>query len=295
MLDEPRYPMPHKPGRPRPQSRRVEPRELFEVSMLDGAAGVLHRRHFGDVENQYPWSTLDPAEYPISLVERMRIGWTHNAFNEYCTAIAMGQIVQALGQVRAPLDLWSLACQFPIQEVLHVELCARVATQLGGGAPLDYAPSTLAVPLDPSLTAIQRASELIVRVCCIGEAVSLPLLAGHMKAATHPVTKGVLTKIVQDEALHGKLGLLYLDWIAAELDVVERDRLARVARDTLDSYQEIWDSLSSRVVDGMTSEGYRVEHIHALGWMDSEAYKECAADNLRRVAIEPLRRYGIDC
>ncbi|MCY1078802.1 hypothetical protein [Archangium lansingense] len=29
-----------------------------------------------------------------------------------------------------------MACRFPLDEMVHVELCARLASELGGGVPL---------------------------------------------------------------------------------------------------------------------------------------------------------------
>ena len=43
-------------------------------------------------------------------------------------------------------------------------------------------------------TALQVATELVVRVCCVGEAFSLPMLAGSRSAASHPVTRAVLDR-----------------------------------------------------------------------------------------------------
>jgi hypothetical protein len=267
--------------------------ELFELELTDGPALALHEREFGQLETDYPWETLDPSRYPPLLVERARVGWTENAFNEFCTAIAMGQLVQALGEARAPLDLWSLACRFPLEELLHVELCSRVAMRLGGGAPIAYAPDQVAQRLDPSLTPLQRANELIVRLCCVGEAVSFPLLSGCMRAAAHPLTKAVLTKIVQDEALHGRLGFLYLDWVAPELDASEKDRLGKIAKATLAEYAPLWERLRSTVTDGVTAEGFLLQHVHELGWMEAQAYGRLATESIGQRVLAPLAKYGI--
>lgn len=268
-------------------------RELFEIDFTLGPAYRVHQRALGEIESSYPWDSLDPARYPPVLVERARLGWTENAFNEFCTAVAMGQLVQALGEARAPLDLWSLACQFPLEEIIHIELCSRVAMRLGGGAPLTYDPGDLVLRLDPSLTPLQRANELVVRLCCVGEAVSLPLLSGSMKAAAHPLTRAVLTKIVQDEAMHGQLGWMYVDWIASELGLAERDRLGRAAAETLRNFEPIWERLRSRAVDGVTSEGFLLQHVHELGWMEAQDYQALARSAVEEAVVAPLAARGI--
>src|SRR5206468_10330451 len=113
--------------------------------------------------------------------------------------------------------LVATATRFPLDELVHVELCARLAAELGGGAPLSHDPRELAPHPDPSLPALLAAAELVVRVFCVGEAVSIPLLRGTSRAATHPLVKGVLDRIVRDEAAHGRFGWQFLDWAADRL------------------------------------------------------------------------------
>ncbi|MDI1442570.1 ferritin-like domain-containing protein [Polyangium sp. 6x1] len=269
------------------------PREIFELSFSNGFARTLHERALGAIERDYPWDSLDPARYPPLLVARARFGWTENAFNEFTTAAAMGQMLQALVQARAPLDLIGMASRFAVEEVLHVELCARMAMRLGGGAPLHYDPEDLVFELDPSLDPLQRATEIVVRLCCVGEALSFPLLSGAMRSASHPLSRSILETIVKDEALHGKFGFLYLDWIAAELGPAERDRLGKAARETVDEYRSLWENTRSRVVDGVTSEGFLLEHVRELGWMEASAYAELARETIEMSVRGPLARVGI--
>lgn len=263
----------------------------FGVSFTRGAALRLHKRL--RIDEDYPWESLDASRYPPLLVARARRGWTENAFNEYCTFAVMGELLQSLALARAPLDLWTMACDFPREEALHVELCARVAERLGGLHPLRFDPDHVRVQFDPSLTPAERATELVVRVCCVGEAFSLPMLTGAMKSATHPLTRAVLTTIVKDEASHGRFGWLYLDHVSATLKPAERERLGRVARETLDQYRPLWERLTSRVQNGVTSEGFLLAHVHELGWMESGAYASLARETVEREVIAPLARHGI--
>src|SRR5690606_14906120 len=120
----------------------------------------------------------------------------------FCTATAMGQLVAVMGRASVPIDLWGIASSFALEELLHVELCSRVAMRLGGGAPIVYDPDDLVLEFEDELTPLQQANELIVRLCCVGEVFSLPMLAGSMRAASNPLTKAVLEQIVRDESMH---------------------------------------------------------------------------------------------
>jgi len=263
-------------------------RALFEVDL---AGGLATRQYaalplFKNLDTAYPWGTLHAERYSPDLVERARLGWTENAFNEFATGVAMGQLVAVLGEAGVPLDLWSIAASFPIEELLHVELCSRVAMELGGGAPIAYETDDLTLDFDPDLTPLQRANELVVRLCCVGEVFSLPLLAGSMRAATHPLTAAVLTQIVRDEGMHGQLGWMYLDWVSDALDPAERARLAAAATDTAEPLREVWQRL--RVGEGPSEPGYQ-----DMGWMHADAYVDKARSTLEAEVFGRLATYGI--
>jgi hypothetical protein len=258
--------------------------------------GDVAEHHFRKVRpgvDELPWGTLDPSRYPAELVDRARVSWTEAAYNEYCTASAFAALLGAMLAAKAPVDLIGMASDFVADEILHVELTSRIAMELGGGAPYVIDFEELHRKPDPSLAPIQQASELIVHVCCVSEAFSLPMLASAFGSATHPLTKAVLERIVKDEAPHGRLGFLYLEWAADRLDAEERARLGIVAAETLELLAPLWQRLESRVEDGVTTEGFLLEHVRELGWTESSLYKERARRAVDRDVIAPLARFGI--
>lgn len=260
---------------------------LFELGHLGGRAAALWQRASGHLAEAYDWQSLDPAGLDPELVERGRLGWTENAFNEFCTAAAMGQLLEVLVQASVPVDLLGLASTFVLDEVVHVELCARMAMRLGGGAPIRYDPADLHHDFEPGLSPLQRANELVVRLCCVGETFSLPMLAGSQRAATHPLTRAVLARIVEDEANHGDLGWLYLDWIGAELDEAERRRLFLAAQDTaahlVSRYRDEAPPVPSHALP---------PHFHDMGWMSPSEYR-LRADEAVKALFTRLSRHGI--
>ncbi len=202
-------------------------------------------------------------------------------------------MLQAIGEAQAPLDLGRMASRFPEEEIVHIDLCARMAEQLGGLWPRTFDPDAVALRLDPSLTPSQRADELVVRICCVGEAFSLPMLAGARSHAAHPLSRAVLTTIVEDEALHGRFGYLYLAWAADGWTAAERDRLGKAASEALRAFAPLWQRLTSSVVDGVTREGFLLEHVHELGWMESTAYRALALETVERAVRAPLAKLGV--
>ena len=264
----------------------------FEPEWFGGHAEHYFRRIRPGIE-EMPWGTLDPSNYPPELVKRAQLSWTEAAYNEYCTAVAFSELLQALLEVNAPVDLVAMCGDFMADEMLHVELTCRLAMELGGGADYRVDFEGLRTKLDPNLTALQRANEMIIRLCCVGEAFSLPMLAGCLKSAAHPLTQAVLEQIVRDEALHGKLGFMYLEWVEDRLDAAECDRLALAAVDTIRGLSPLWRRLRSQVHGDHTSEGYLIGDIRQLGWMLSHEYRAAACQAVRDEVCGPLAEFGI--
>src|SRR5262249_38510942 len=123
---------------------------------------------------------------------------------------------------------------------------------------------------------------------------SVPMLSGSMKAASHPLTHEVLKRIVQDEGPHGQFGWHYLEWASSEITDEERSRLAEVAISALHTFSPLWQRLRSEIKDGRTSEGFLLEHVHALGWMDSQSYGERAREAVMDRVVQPLADFGIE-
>jgi hypothetical protein len=266
----------------------------FALSWQGGAA----ERHFRNIRpgvDELPWGTLRPEHFPPLLVDRARVSWTEAAYNEYCTAASFADLLAALLACGAPVDLVGMASDFVADEMSHVELTSRIAMELGGGAPyaIDFDDLSAMRP-NARQTALERANEMVVRLCCVGEAFSVNMLAGCMKSAGHPLTRGVLEIIVKDEAPHGLFGRLYLDWAANHMDEAERHRLAAAALDMIRRFEPYWRRLRSVTEDGITSEGFRIEQVHELGWMEAQAYAATAREAIRRDVIAPLADYGID-
>lgn len=268
-------------------------REPFDLEWMGGVAEKYFRRIRPDVD-ELPWGTLDPTRYPIELVDRARVSWTEAAYNEYCTAVAFSEMLGALLAAKAPIDLIGMASDFMADEVLHVELTSRIAMELGGGAPYEIDFDGLGVHPSLELSPLQRANQLVVHVCCVGEAFSLPMLASAYNSALHPLTKQVLQRIVHDEAPHGRFGFLYLDWVSDQLDAAERARLGGIAVDTIAQFAPLWQRLTSRVQDGITSEGYSIEHVRELGWTESSLYATRARRAIEEEVVAPLAKYGIE-
>ena len=259
--------------------------ELFELSLLGGAVERRYRRLRPEVE-LLPWGSLKPSRHPAEVVARARTLWTESAFQEHRTGVACAATLKALIAARAPVDLIAMATRFPLDEMVHVELCARLAEELGGGAPLAHDPRRLIDEPDPSLPVLQQAAELVVRNFCVGEALSIPLLRGSRHAATHPLVRAVLGRIVKDEAAHGQFGWFFLEWAEETRAPLDREHLAREAGRTVRTLIDRWNQFVPPVEEAADAE--------RLGWMEGHSYLELARRSLHQTVISPLLQFGID-
>ncbi len=264
---------------------------LFELEWLGGTTEHFFRRARPDAD-KVPWGTLDPSRYAPDLLAAVRASWTEVSMNEYRAVASFAEVIRALADAMAPLDMIGMASDFLADEVLHTELAARVAMELGGAAPMRIDIDRFALRADLSLPARMRANEIVLRVCCIGESFALGVGTPALSLATHPMIRAVNEIIMADESRHRRLGALYLDWAANNFDDDERARLSRVLEDAMKGLRPFWSGEPGAVKDGITARGFRVEHLHELGWLESAR----AIPNAREVAqelLEPLERYGI--
>jgi hypothetical protein len=189
--------------------------------------------------------------------------------------------------VRAPLDLIAMASRFPLDEVVHVELCARMAMELGGGTEIRHDPDAMIVDSSTDLRPLLRAADAIVRFFCVGEAVSIPLLKGAWHAARHPLPHAVLGRIVRDEAAHGSFGFSFLDWAVPQMTSDEIAHLGRAADLAIGAVHRIWASVAH------SDDGDGELAHNPLGWMGSTEYLRVAHRAMEARVREPLRRRGI--
>lgn len=259
--------------------------ELFELELLGGATERRYRKLRPEVEAM-PWGTMDLSGSSTEDVLAARRAWTGAAYQEHRTGVACAATLRALIEARAPIDLVGVASRFPLDEMVHVELCSRMAMECGGGTEIRYDPDSVILEADPSLPTLLRACELSTRFFCVGEAISIPLLRATWHASQHALPRAVLGRIVKDEAAHGVFGFTVLDWAADRLTASDRAHLGKMADVGIDFLLGQWEEIAARPAsqrhDGDT-----------LQWMQTDEYLELARKSLQRDVIAPLSARNI--
>jgi hypothetical protein len=259
--------------------------ELFELELLGGTTEQRFRRMRPEVE-QMPWGTLDLTNATEEACIAARRAWTGAAYQEHRTALACAMTLKALIEARAPLDLIAIAARFPLDEMVHVELSARMAMEFGGGTEIVHDPKHMVDGPNPDASPLMQAAECAVRFFCVGEALSIPLLRATWHIAEHPLPKAVMGRIVKDEAAHGVFGFTFLDWAGPRFTAEDKAELGRQADLAIRFLYNQWRDVHAN----------RRQQLHegdVLGWMRTDDYLSRARHAMQTQVITPLEARGI--
>jgi len=213
----------------------------FTLEAMGGIwAKRLDRRRAG--LGEIDWNGITKEASP-ELVEVARLVWTRSAFSEYASGAAFAEIASHLLTAKAPIDLIAAAGDFVGDEMFHADLASRVTMALGGGVSLEVNFEKLVRPPQRE-AALLRAAELVVRTCCVGEALTVPILKQSRRSAGSPTIEAVISRILRDEAQHAELGWWFLDW--AELRDDDRLFLAKVAGEGIRSFTALFGGECAR-------------------------------------------------
>lgn len=258
--------------------------EFFELELIGGAVERRYRSARTDIEAM-PWGTLDVSRlHPDTLAEAQQM-WSVAAFQEHRTGAHCAQTLSALFECRAPVDLTAVFARFPLDEVAHVEMAARMASELGGVVAIRYSDDDV-IRAATGTTSLRRAAELVARVFCVGESLSIPLLHAAWRDADQPLSRAVLGRIVRDEAAHGTVGWTFMDWAAALLDDDDRRFIGGVADGAIGEILKLWRQIEARPA------GPRGDR-NGMGWIGDAVYLRAAERALARRVIAPFLERSI--
>jgi hypothetical protein len=236
-----------------------------------------------------PWGTVPLGDYSPAALEFVRAAWTDVALNEYRAIASFSEVLRALVDVKAPLDLLGMTSDFLADECSHVELASRMAMDLGGAAARVMDRDQFAARRDMSLSPLQRANELVLCMSSIAEAFAGGTASVTLQTTTHPLARAIYERVLRDEAHHRRLGGLYFEWAYARLDEGELQRLGRVMLSALKGYAPFW---TSRAAKAETPAPLEAE-IRSLGWPGPESFGPLAREVVVRDILDPLSEIGI--
>lgn len=173
-----------------------------------GAFGKAHAR-FTMEEEAFDWDALRRAPHDRRERERGRKSFVMRALDEQRSLLAFSELLSALCEAGAPIDVIGSLTRVVRDEARHVDLCGRVVDALGGWP--DDAPEPAWVRTDPRQPLSRRILTSVIGSLCIGETLSVAMIAGCRKHASDPVVHEVLTRMLADESFHSRFGWWWLE------------------------------------------------------------------------------------
>ena len=164
---------------------------------------------FTHADASVDWSALagdgiDPRER-----ERGRRSFVLRTLDEQRSLLAFSELLAELCEAGAGIDVIGSLTRVVRDEAAHVELCGRVVLALGGWPAAAPAPSW--VRSDRRLPLRQRILRSVIGSLCIGETISVAMIAGVRQHAESPVAHEVLTRMLADESFHSRFGWWWLE------------------------------------------------------------------------------------
>jgi len=240
-------------GRLRPEEPAAF--EIFELEILGGATERHYRARHPHVEKM-PWGSLDLARFGEDELLAARRGWTDLALQEYGAAASQANVVRLLVRARVPMDLSALVANFPLDELVHTEVCARMAEELGGVVPIEYPTERVFPSSSPSRgSPLAQAAQVVAWEFCVGETLSHGLLTFHHRHATVPLLEAAWGRLGKDEALHARFGWLFMQWALPRLTPAELRHVRHVAERAVEHVKELDEKVGAQPPEAFVDVG----------------------------------------
>ena len=214
--------------------------------------------------------------------------WTMKGEQEHRSAAVFAEAVSLLLFIGAPLDLVSAFSRVVSDEVLHTELCVRMAAALGAAPP---APRPLETgPVDAAGRRM-RALRIVLVEGAIGETISSALFTTGRRIAEEPSIRAALSRILRDEVVHAKVSWEALAALVPGLAEAEQAALHEELRCALGAIeQDQMVPVLKRLERGDPFDGAWA----ALGVLPPELRVEAFYGALEKRVLPSLTKLGLD-
>jgi|GEM_PF-3584304 len=252
---------------------------------------------FADVHERFvhaglevDWDTLAQAPHSRAERERGRRSFVMRALDEQRSLLAFSELLSKLCESGAPIDVIGACTRVVRDEALHVDLCRRMVEALGGW-PSDAAEPRW-VRSDPRRPLRERILRTVIGSLCVGETISVAMLASVRAHASDDTTQHVLTRMLADESFHSRFGWWWLENFGAEITPSEQQMLERWLPKVLGGVEQMM--LPQSAASGATAEGKAPAYVHSPFGSASPEERSAALGRVLHETILPgLERAGI--
>jgi hypothetical protein len=231
-------------------------------------------------------------DYPAAALEFALAAWTLKAEEEYRSAAVFAEIVAALLDGGAPLDLLAALGHVVEDELAHSALCLDLVTAFGAPAPkasMDRVRQR--VSADGNTSPSMKGLKLLLFEGAIGETISARLFHAGWAVSREPCTRAALRVILRDEARHARLCWHASTELVRGLGNPERTRLQDDLADFLGNLEH---SAALPALRRLEANERVPTELEELGVLAAEKRVSAFYDSLEKVAFPRLARLGFD-
>jgi hypothetical protein len=200
---------------------------MLDLAPRSSTLDAFHQRFLDDAFppelSRAAFAAFDAGAYDAPLRARGVRAFQLRALDEYRSQVAFTELLAELTEMGFSWDVLGTAVRIVRDEARHVELCRRMIAALGGGDRVPGEPRW--VRSDKRLPVRARVLRTIVGSLCIGETISVRMLAAGRDATVDPLARALATCLTADESVHGRFGWAVLELMAPGLDDAERELL----------------------------------------------------------------------
>jgi len=181
---------------------------------------------------------------------RIQDTWKRRIVAEYCSAAHTAEFLHWGIQMGLSPDTLEVARRIVGDELAHAELSRVVYLQAGGDPDaLSIPPERMLLPFVPDAPVPVRFLVNLLHMFCCGETVAVPLFNALRIPTSQPDADRVLTRILQDEAVHRAFGWDTLDELLELYGDEARQLLRGHTEAAIERIQTIYTSQNTHCTD----------------------------------------------
>ena len=182
----------------------------------------------------------DPAIDELDMEGRRVVGavYRHRARSEMTAAVVFTEMTGDLFSLGAHPSVTFLAANAVSEEMLHSEVCRRVAERyLGEAVPLPSPRPFEPMRFGDCPESVNRTLRVVLS-CCISESIGSAVLSASLSAARARGVRAALRYLLSDEIRHARLGYAHL--ASPLVDDDQREHVRRALPTLLRVTREAW-------------------------------------------------------
>lgn len=269
---------------------------MLNLNITQSALSTFHMKFLdGDLPDDLSlaaFQRFDKSAYDEEALARARVAWGLRTLDEYRSQVAFTELLSRLTQTGFAFDILGTAVRVVRDEARHVELCKRMLMAVGGSPVIDGTPRF--VRSDQRLPLRSQIIQTVVGSLCIGETVSVRLLAAVRDHTVDPLARAVVTCLTADESIHSRFGWTLLSLMVPHISTAERQVINQRLPIYLGSTAAVASGPGTSAPPGESPHPLATAAANPFGSLPVKARREVFFESLENDIFRNFDELGID-